>query len=130
LFRKYVDPDYGRPNFSKIFDIGIGILKQVKSWDSEARDVELTRGLGPTIRLRVQKVKLLDKTDIPESQQSIYECPWALEDFPGAVKNFEGFLWGSIKEEIMNRNGIEKRLIAFCIFGKAWQLATQKEGPV
>ncbi|CZR53496.1 uncharacterized protein PAC_03375 [Phialocephala subalpina] len=129
LFRKYVDPDYGRPEFSKHFDIGTGILKPFKGWDSEVKIVEFTRGFGPTIRLPVHKAKTLDQTDIPESQRSIYECPWAFADFPKAVKDFGPFLLWSIKEEIMNRIQKTKRPIAFSIVGKAYQLATAEEGP-
>lgn len=130
LFRKYVDPDYGRPDFSVTFDIGLGIFKPVTGWDSEAKVVELTRGLGPTICLRVVKAKTLDQTDIPESQRPIYECPWALANFPGAVNDFRKFLWSSISVEITNRIKKNENPLTFAILGQAWQLATREEGPV
>ncbi|KAF8853559.1 hypothetical protein BDZ45DRAFT_677599 [Acephala macrosclerotiorum] len=129
LFRKYVDPDYRRPEFSENFDTGTGILKPVKGWDSEVKSVELTRGFGPTIRLAVRKAKAFDQTDIPESQRFIYECLWAFADFPEAVKDFRTFLWTSIEKEITNRIQKTKRPIAFSIVGKAYQLAIAEEGP-
>jgi hypothetical protein len=123
LFRKNVDPDYGRPTFSIHFNIGSGILKPVKDWDTEGKDVVLTRGLGRTICFRVLKAKALDQAGIPESQRFIYECPWGLADFLGAVRDFESFLWESIKEEIPNKIKRTERPLAFGIFGKAYQLA-------
>lgn len=133
LYRDYVDPDYGRPNFSESFDIGIGILKPFKGWDARGKEIELTRGLGPKIRLRVLKAKTLNQADIPEPQRSIYECPWALEDYPGAVDAFRHFLWQSISKEITNKVKLTEEplaQVAFIIFWKAYKLATREDQPV
>ena len=130
MFRNNVDHDYGRPDFSIHFRIGKGILKPIKDFDAEGKDVELTRSLGLTMRLHVLKAKTLDPEDIPPSQRYIYDCPWALADFPKAVKDFSNFLWGSIREEMTNKIGPTDTPLAFDIFQKAWELATRGEGPI
>jgi hypothetical protein len=133
FYRDYVDSDYGRPNFSESFDIGIGILKPFMGWDAQGKEVELTRGLGPTIRLRVLKAKIFEQAHIPEPQRSIYECPWALEDFPRAVDAFSDFLWKSISKEVSNKiqwTAEPLAQVAVGIFWKAYKLATREDKPV
>jgi len=130
LFRNNVDHDYGRPDFSIHFRIGKGILKPIKDFGVEGKDVELTRGLGLTLRLHVLKAKTLDPEDIPPSQRFIYDCPWALADFPKAVNDYTKFLRGSTWEEVTNKIRPTETPLAFEIFQKAWELANRGEGPV
>jgi hypothetical protein len=132
LFRNIVDSDYGTPPFSKTFNIGDGILKPFKGWDAEWKDVELTRGLGPTVRVRLRflKAKALGQADIPERYR---ECPWALEDFTKAIEVFGKFIWKSISMEVGNKHGRTKTpldQVAVAIFAMAKKLAERTEGRV
>ncbi len=132
LFRNIVDSDYGTPPFSKTFHFGDGILKPFKGWDAEWKIVELTRGLGPTIkfRLRCLKAKALGQADIPERYR---ECPWALEDFTKAIEVVGKFIWKSISMEVGKNHGRTNKpldQVALAIFAMAKKLAERTEGRV
>jgi hypothetical protein len=130
LFRNNVDHDYGRPDFSIQFRIGKGILEPIKDFGVEGKDVELTRGLGLTLRLHVLEAKIFDPEDVPPTQRFLYDCPWTLADFPKAVNDFTNFLWKSTWEEVTNKIRPTETPLAFEIFQKAWELANRGQEAV
>jgi hypothetical protein len=128
LFRKIVDPNSGRPNFSIHFNDGV--LKPVREWNArEIRTIHLIQGFQSKISFRVCSFEAaaLNLADITESRRFIYECKWALADFQEAVDEVGNFLSRSIVQAVCSKVSKDDQL-ARGIFEMAFRMAHRKEG--